>query len=871
MAQARRKSFLCRLFDRRRDHARGLEEGQALAILLPAASFSAVGTMVRDITSSGMETIANEVEQLSSGSTAAPARGRRRGLRAVLHRRPLLSEESVTSAIHWGLDDIPLIGGSAGDDLQFETTTLISDGVVASDSAIIVLVATDIPFHVFKTENFVPTGDKLVVTASDPDRRIVHEFNASRRRKSTPRRWASRPTLTPLSFASHPVVVRVGGEYYCRSIQKVHPDGSLSFFCAIDDGLVLSIAQPTGMVESTREALAGVSERLGGIDMILGFDCVLRRLDARNRQVSRDISELYRENNVDRLRHLWRAVPLDAPEPDFHRHRLRPSPGGGVDRWRSARSNDIEKLKKINAALISRVERSMDQQGNAFSLFQTAIALENRVRSRTEELRSTLRNLEQSNIELGAAKETAELANLSKTRFLAAASHDVLQPLNAAHLSISALAEIQTTDEGRTLVRQVERSLETMEDLLRTLLDISKLDAGVVHPEVVDVSLGQLFSSLKSDFEPLARQKGLRLQVARHRRGGAFRSHPAAPHPAEHPVERAALHAFRRRAGRRPPARRRHPGRDRRHRQRHSRGSARGRVRGIQPRLRPMPRWPAAAWGSALPSCAAWPARWPSGVLLVAGRARHGLPCRAAARRRAAIDTAGLRVWLERPRGYGLFGTSVLFVENDPAVREGMASLLGRWQCVVRAAASTAEAVATLQDEDWQPDIVIADQHLDHGDLGSVTIGARARPAWPQRAGAHHDCRSVGRAGRHRAGERHRDDAQAGQAGAAPGADGPPSGLIALKAGLLAEQLGIVELRDLDDRLGAAVDVELAQDFRDMRLHRRLADLQFVGDLLVQQALAQHLQDPQLLRRQLERRRTISARSALSASGGWPA
>ncbi|TIP62922.1 FIST C-terminal domain-containing protein, partial [Mesorhizobium sp.] len=102
----------------------------------------------------------------------------------------------------------------------------------------------------------------------------------------------------PLSFASHPVVVKVGGEFYCRSIQKMHADGSLSFFCAIDDGVVLSIARPKNMVESTRAAFRDVEERLGGIDMILAFDCVLRRLDARNRQVFREISELYKVNNV---------------------------------------------------------------------------------------------------------------------------------------------------------------------------------------------------------------------------------------------------------------------------------------------------------------------------------------------------------------------------------------------------------------------------------------------------------------------------------------------------------------------------------------------------------------------------------------------
>ncbi|MER8389147.1 FIST signal transduction protein [Mesorhizobium sp. M1428] len=279
---------------------KGLEEGQILAMLLPSVSFSAASTMVENLSSSGMDGITGEVEAL------------RRSLRERLgHERAdttfalclidglSYAEEAVTSAIHWGLDDIPLIGGSAGDDLKFETTRLISNGKVTSDSAIIVLITTEIPFHVFKTDNFVPTDEKLVVTASDPDHRIVREFNAT----IAAEEYAASvgvvaQMLTPLSFASHPVVVKVGGEFYCRSIQKMHADGSLSFFCAIDDGVVLAVAQPKDMVEATRAALSDVSERLGGIDLILGFDCVLRRLDARNRQVYREISELYKVNNV---------------------------------------------------------------------------------------------------------------------------------------------------------------------------------------------------------------------------------------------------------------------------------------------------------------------------------------------------------------------------------------------------------------------------------------------------------------------------------------------------------------------------------------------------------------------------------------------
>ncbi|PBC03962.1 hypothetical protein CK220_12660 [Mesorhizobium sp. WSM3860] len=278
----------------------GLEEGHALALLLPSASFSTVSTMVENLSSSGMDRITGEVTALRRLLRGRDGQERKNSVFALCFIDGLsYAEEAVTSAIHWGLDDIPLIGGSAGDDLKFETTSLISNGKVGCDSAIIVLIATEIPFHVFKTDNFIPTEQKLVVTASDPDHRIVREFNATNAAEEYAASVGIVPQmLTPLNFASHPVVVKVGGEYYCRSIQRMHADGSLSFFCAIEDGVVLSIAQPKNMVEATRAALLDVERKLGGIDMVLGFDCVLRRLDALNRQVFRDISELYRANKI---------------------------------------------------------------------------------------------------------------------------------------------------------------------------------------------------------------------------------------------------------------------------------------------------------------------------------------------------------------------------------------------------------------------------------------------------------------------------------------------------------------------------------------------------------------------------------------------
>ncbi|TIV33534.1 MAG: response regulator, partial [Mesorhizobium sp.] len=88
----------------------------------------------------------------------------------------------------------------------------------------------------------------------------------------------------------------------------------------------------------------------------------------------------------------------------------------------------------------------------------------------------------------------------------------------------------------------------------------------------------------------------------------------------------------------------------------------------------------------------------------------------------AAAEPATGIADMDRPRGYGLFGTKVLLVENDADVLSAMTSLLERWQCLVRAATSTDDALDLLGDTDWVPDIIIADQHLDGGDLGTATI-----------------------------------------------------------------------------------------------------------------------------------------------------
>ena len=132
--------------------------------------------------------------------------------------------------------------------------------------------------------------------------------------------------------------------------------------------------------------------------------------------------------------------------------------------------------------------------------------LERRVRERTAELTEV-------NEALAVAKRKADEANLDKTRFLAAASHDVLQPLNAARLYATSLVERQIGGPEAKLARNIDASLEAVEEILNVLIEISRLDAGRLEPDITAFPLSEVFERLEVEFQPLAREKGLELRI----------------------------------------------------------------------------------------------------------------------------------------------------------------------------------------------------------------------------------------------------------------------------------------------------------------------------------------------------------------------
>lgn len=149
--------------------------------------------------------------------------------------------------------------------------------------------------------------------------------------------------------------------------------------------------------------------------------------------------------------------------------------------------------------------------------------LERRVQERTSELvrlneilQDEVLRHEKTAAALERTRKAAEAANLSKTRFLAAASHDLLQPLNAARLYLTALDTSPfVAPGGREMVEKITLAFQSTEAILSTILDISKMDAGGYQPKVTLIDTRQLFRSLEAEFDALARQNRIELRVVK--------------------------------------------------------------------------------------------------------------------------------------------------------------------------------------------------------------------------------------------------------------------------------------------------------------------------------------------------------------------
>ncbi len=356
------------------------------------------------------------------------------------------------------------------------------------------------------------------------------------------------------------------------------------------------------------------------------------------------------------------------------------------------------------------------------ALERTNETLEQRVRQRTEELL-------QLNKELARAKAEADDANISKTRFLAAASHDILQPLNAARLYTTSLREkmddaAQDIAPEKALARNLDASLESVEEILTALLDMSRLDSGAMKAEMSNFRLDDILETLRIEFMPAAREKNLELVFVPTR--AIIRS--------DRRLLRRLLQNLISNA---------------------IKYTHKGRVLVGCRRMGDQLRLEVWDTGLGIPEekqkivfreferladAAKSAPGLGLGLSIVERLGKvldHHIVLRSQAGRGSvfgvelpiveaqpvAVET---RETLPSPHT-PLAGLVVLAIDNEPRILEGMRSLLGGWGCQILTAADEAEATAALGSIESTPDVVIADYHLDATDGLTLVTKLRDR------------------------------------------------------------------------------------------------------------------------------------------------
>lgn len=279
----------------------GMAEGSLTAVGFPASEFRLEALCLDGIAGINAAATHNEVRQLASAAEARARAEWGHGHHAGIFLIDGLSaqEELLTLTIQNALGQVPLVGGSSGDGLDFRETFVFHQSHFRRDAAVVALLSSRRPLHVFRAQHFRPGPARMVITRADPANRVVHEINAEPAAAEYARLIGARPEdLTPALFASHPPILRMGGEHYARSIRTANPDGSLSFYGAIDEGVVLTLGETGDIIASLETLFHELDAEVGGLDRVLGFDCVLNSLEIRQRQLTDRVSRLYASRGV---------------------------------------------------------------------------------------------------------------------------------------------------------------------------------------------------------------------------------------------------------------------------------------------------------------------------------------------------------------------------------------------------------------------------------------------------------------------------------------------------------------------------------------------------------------------------------------------
>jgi len=209
------------------------------------------------------------------------------------------AEEFVAAALGNELGTIHLVGGSSGDNWQVERTPVLYQGTHQDDSAVVLLVHTELDFRHYNFHNFMPSEKRGVITSATPAKRLVHEINGAVAVEEYARLCAIEGDIFDQeTLAVHPAIITVGDRAYPRGFMQILGDGSMQCACAIDEGAVFRVATQLDYVEQLTGAFKRMRHELGDQLLVLGFECAARRQLVEQYQLQEPVYDQFRASNV---------------------------------------------------------------------------------------------------------------------------------------------------------------------------------------------------------------------------------------------------------------------------------------------------------------------------------------------------------------------------------------------------------------------------------------------------------------------------------------------------------------------------------------------------------------------------------------------
>ncbi|WP_114418178.1 nitric oxide-sensing protein NosP [Marinospirillum perlucidum] len=276
----------------------GYLQGSITALGWKRQQFFLATSLLQPLEDFSLARAQQEVEQLQALSRAAFPEGRQQ-FAMTLFDGLSSQEELVLVTLNAVLGSIPHFGGSAGDDVRLANTHVFCQGAFHTRAAVLLLFTTPLPFEVFSTHPLQPLDSKLVVTEADASQRRVYELNAEPAAEVYARLTGKAlDELTPEDFALNPLAVKLGQDYYVRSIQQINQDLSLTFYCAVGKGSVLTVMRPQPLLPDLQQQLLDIQTRIGPALMTLGCDCFLRRLELQAGQQAEEARAFFRQHRI---------------------------------------------------------------------------------------------------------------------------------------------------------------------------------------------------------------------------------------------------------------------------------------------------------------------------------------------------------------------------------------------------------------------------------------------------------------------------------------------------------------------------------------------------------------------------------------------